>query len=124
MAEGCAFCMAARDEIAELRLALGLSGRLTDQRLIERRFKLTRSEAKIAQALYDASGRVVPRSTLETIALSEETQSNTLSVHICRLRGKIGKGCIDTAEHGYAMTPTGRALVYTALKVKAVGEVA
>lgn len=121
VAEPCIHCAAARDEIAELRSALGLSGRLTDQRLIERRFGLTRAQAKLCQALYDAAGRVVPRCTLEKVALTEagyEGGSNVLSVHICRVRAKLGSTTIDTAEGGYAMTPVGRALVYTALKIR------
>lgn len=118
----CIHCSAARAEIAELRAALGLSGRLTDQRLIERRFALTRQQARLAQALYDAAGRVVPRSTLDAIVLSDDAcaaGSDLLKTVVCRVRAILGAETIDTAEGGYAMTPVGRALVYTALKIRA-----
>jgi DNA-binding response OmpR family regulator len=113
----CIHCQAARDEIAELRRALGLSGRMTEQRLIERRFALTRSQARICQALYDAAGRVVPKVTLTDFCLGEDTDPETVKVHICRIRVKLGASAIDTAEGGWSMTPPGRALVYTALKI-------
>lgn len=122
MSGPCIHCQAAREEIAELRKALGLSGRLTDQRAIERRFVLTHAQARITQALYDAAGRVVPRATLDSIALTPDAQldgSDALKTHICRIRAKIGPDTIDTASGGYAMTPVGRALIYTALKVRA-----
>lgn len=121
MADICIHCQAAREEIAELRRALGLSGRLTDQRLIERRFGFTRAQARIAQALYDAAGRVVPRATLELVGVGQDARQNgsdNLKVHICRVRAKLGASTVDTAEGGYAMTPVGRALIYTALKIK------
>lgn len=119
-AERCIHCAAMADEVAELRAALGLSGRLTDQRAIERRFKLTRQQARLAQALYDAAGRVVPRETLSNLILSETSAaegSEHLKTVVCRVRLAIGKDAIDTAEGGYAMTAEGRALIYTALKL-------
>ena len=116
----CIHCQAARDEIAELPAAHGLSGKLTDQRAIERRFGLTRAQARITQALYDAAGRMVPKYTLESVGLGEDASPDGLKVHICAIRAKIGKETIDTGEGGYAMTPVGRALIYTALKLREV----
>jgi len=110
------------DEVAELRAALGLSGKLTDQRVIERAFALTRQEAKLAQALYDAGGRVVPRVTLDALVLSPDAYadgSDALKTVVCVVRSKLGRDTIDTAEGGYAMTPVGRSLLYTRLQVAA-----
>ncbi len=115
-------CAALRDEVAELRKALGLSGRLTEQRAIERAFGLNRSEARLLQALYDASGKVVPRQTLDSVVLkatSYEDGSDALKTHVCRVRAKLGPETIDTADGGYAITHAGRALVASALKLHA-----
>lgn len=118
-ASPCIHCQALALEVQELRAALGLSGRLTEQRAIERRFKLTRAQAKIVQALYDAGGRVVPRATLDAVALRDAAEGgDSLKTHICRIRALIGADVIDTAEGGYAMTPVGRALVYSALCIR------
>ena len=113
-------CIALRDEVAELRRTLGLAGRLTDQRAIERTFGLNHSEARLALALYDAAGKVVPRLTLDSTVLraeSFEDGSDALKTIICRVRRKLGADTIDTAEGGYAVTHAGRALIASAFKI-------
>lgn len=116
----CASQSALADEVAELRALLGLSGRLTDQRRIERAFGLSRQPARLLQVLYDAGGKVVPRQTLDSVVLSParyEDGSDMLKVLVCRVRAVIGKDVIDTAAGGYAITQAGRALVAGALRV-------
>ena len=118
----CIHCAAMADEIAELRSALGLSGRLTEQRAIERTFGLTRQQARLLQALYDAGGKVVPRLTLDSLVLKPEIYedgSDALKVIVCRVRAKLGHEIIDTAEGGYAITQAGRAMVSSALVIGA-----
>lgn len=118
----CIHCQAMADEISELRAALGLSGRLTEQRLIERAFGLSRQQARLIQALYDAGGKVVPRLTLDSLVLRDgafEDGSDALKTIVCRTRAIVGRDIIDTAEGGYAMTQAGRALVLSALTIAA-----
>jgi len=121
---GCDHCIelaALRDEVAELRKALGLSGRLTDQRAIERAFGLSRQRARLLLALYDAGGKVVPRATLDSVVLGAgayEDGSDNLKVIVCFVRRVLGADIIDTAEGGYALSRAGRALVASALKIQ------
>lgn len=118
----CIHCSALRAEVSELRIALGLNGRVAEQRAIGRQFGLGPVEARIAQALYDAAGKVVPRETLDAIGLTEAAYldgSDALKAHICNLRRKLGGDTIETAHGGYAITDAGRALIFTALKVAA-----
>ena len=114
----CIHCEALKDEVAELRAALGLSGQLTERRKLQRRFGLTATESHIAQILYDAGGRTVPRVTLDNTAIPGGSDgADSLKTHVCRIRRKLSADSIDTAEGGYRMSPVGRALIYTALKV-------
>src|SRR5690348_2692281 len=110
----CIHCEALRDEVAELRRALGLSGRLSDQRAIQRAFNLTPGQARLVQALYDAGGKVVPRSTLDTVVLTPrgyEDGADSVKVHVSRARAVLRAEFIETADGGYALSQTGRALV-------------
>lgn len=119
----CIHCDAMRLEVAELRKTLGLSGKASDQLALQRAYKLAPAEARLIQALYDAAGKVVPNYTLAQIVVSDGALydgSDALKVHVSNARAKIGFAAIETVTgSGYAMTDTGRALVYTALKVAA-----
>lgn len=121
MSAVCIHCAAMADEIAELRAALGLSGRLTERRAIASTFGLSPREARLLQTLYDAGGRVVPRSTLDSIILSEkgyENGADSLKVVVCGVRSKLGPEIIETVRNGgYSLTQQGRALVASALKI-------
>lgn len=117
----CIHCAAMADEIAELRAALGLSGRLTERRAIERAFRLTPAETRLLQALYDAGGKIVPRTTLDSIVLTERGYldgADSLKVIVCNVRGKLSRDAIATVYgQGYSLTQEGRALVASALKI-------
>jgi DNA-binding response OmpR family regulator len=120
----CANCIhheAMAHEIAELRAALGLSGRLTQRRAIGRAFGLAPQESRLLQTLYDAGGKVVPHRTLDSVVLGPkgyENGSDGMKVIVCRLRAKLGKEVVESVHAGgYALTQQGRALVASALKI-------
>lgn len=117
----CIHCDAMREEVAELRAALGLSGSLTVRRDIAKAWGLTAGQARVVQALYDAGGRVVPRATLDHYCLTEagaENGADSLKAHVCRIRAKLGRDAIETTYGGgYSMTDAGRTLVATSLRL-------
>lgn len=120
MTTGCPRCEEMREEIRDLRAALGLSKELTAQREIGRKLKITPAQSRIVQALYEASpGRIVPRSTLEDYALrwpGQKSWPGSLSVHISRLRAKVGYEFVESFVGGYALSAVGRARVYVLLR--------
>jgi DNA-binding response OmpR family regulator len=120
---GCIHHAAMADEIAELRAALGLSGRLTERRAIASAFGLAPQEARLLQTLYDAGGKVVPHRTLDSIVLGEkgyENGSDSVKVVVCRVRAKLGPEVVETTfGGGYSLSQAGRALVASALAIGA-----
>lgn len=122
----CASCIhheAMAHEIAELRAALGLSGRLTHRATIQRAFGLSPQESQLLQTLYDAGGRVVPHLTLNSIVLGAEAYENgsdSVKVIVCRVRAKLGSEIVETTfGGGYSISQEGRALIASALKIGA-----
>lgn len=71
---------------------------------------LSRREFAILSALMDRPGVVFSKSDLEAklYGWQEEIESNTVEVHVHKLRGKIGRSRIETVRGiGYRMSQTG-----------------
>lgn len=72
------------------------------------RVDLTQREWQVLEALLQRGGRVVSKNDLEALMLGMggELASNSLEVHISRLRRKLGADVIETVRGlGYRVTP-------------------
>lgn len=69
---------------------------------------LSRREFAVLAALMDRPGTVLSKSDLEAklYGWQEEVESNTVEVHVHKLRSKIGRAKIETLRGiGYRMRP-------------------
>src|SRR4029077_9910354 len=69
---------------------------------------LSRREFAVLAALMDRPGTILSKSDLEAklYGWQEEVESNTVEVHVHKLRGKIGRAKIETLRGiGYRMRP-------------------
>lgn len=72
----------------------------TTASLSGRRAELTAREWAVLEALVRRSGRIVPKGDLEALVLGlgGEVSSNSIEVHVCRLRRKLGRSLIQTVR--------------------------
>lgn len=72
------------------------------------RMELTQREWQVLESLVTRPGRIVSKTELESLllGLSGELASNSVEVHISRLRRKLGADLIETVRGlGYRVTP-------------------
>ena len=64
------------------------------------RVELTAREWAVLEALVRRAGRIVPKGDLEALVLGlgGEVASNSIEVHVCRLRRKLGRGLVQTVR--------------------------
>ena len=111
----CANCEALRHELDRLRRQLGEVTRAGEVGAVMERFDIPSTSARILLRMYAAQGRAVPvdilSQTLSTPAAS------TLSVHVYRLREKLGEDAIRSARGaGYSLSPTVLSAMMAALE--------
>jgi DNA-binding response OmpR family regulator len=109
------------DEIQRLRRQLRMETEVIEAMRVSSVFGLTTAQAKIVLALRKANGAPVSRDTLTNNAsphASPGTSDRLASVHIHRIRRKIGWNAIGTLKgFGYWMTPEGVAVYDRAMNV-------
>ena len=82
-------------------------------------FGLTRGEARVILALYDAKGRAlsIDQIIIAIYGHESDVSSNIISVHLCRVRKRVGASwTANHWGHGYSMTADGLAAVRAALE--------
>lgn len=119
----CEHCAELAEEVAWLRSELGLQEEASEVHRLELSLDLPRQLARLVLRLYRINGRVLPRAQADemfgTLAGHEEYISNITSVHISRLRKRIGFDSITSVYgNGYCLTKRGREIVRDALLIR------
>lgn len=109
----CLHCEELEAEVYRLKRELGDVVDLTQTDIVRRRFRILPMEARLLMRLYEAKGRVVANGTIEDDVLGRMDGSNTIKVHVSRLRSALGKEAIENVPGvGYRLSALGRARVY------------
>jgi len=97
--------------------ALGV--RSTERRgRLQAAYRISRSQAELLDALYARDGKLLVKAQADeaVVGHSDQRDSNTVDVHMCRLRKKMPPGSIATMWGlGWHLTPTGMESVRNAL---------
>ncbi len=104
----CERCEKLEEQVAYLRSELGEISDAMFLSNIKLGFDLTPGQARLAELLYRANGRIISRHRLSDL-LGVEGSSNIVSVYLTSLRRQIGADAFAMAwGQGISMTAVGR----------------
>lgn len=112
----CVQCASLREELDELREAIGICADRDKLARIRTHYGLWRAEAEVLLRLYAVKGRVVQRWALLDGLSSSDDALHVLAVYLVHIRAAVGRESIQTIRGvGYQLTAAGMSVVGEAL---------